>query len=144
MVMARTRPGFCDTTRRLMLMEDRLYKALVIAVGILSVGPAVSRAATVRLIANMVQGATPNALIEGSPGLFYLLAGGPNAIISVSTHGTITTLASFPDPGYILESNPGSIAANGLLYSSVANSPTVGNFVFNVFSVGTSASSEQI
>jgi hypothetical protein len=127
-----------------MLMEDRLYKALVIAVGILSAGPAVSGAATVRLIANMVQGATPNALIEGSPGLFYLLAGGPNAIISVSTHGTITTLASFPDPGYILESNPGSIAANGLLYSSVANSPTVGNFVFNVFSVGTSASSEQI
>jgi hypothetical protein len=127
-----------------MLMEDRLYKALIIAVGSLSVGPAASRAATVRLIANMVQGAAPTALVEGSLGLFYLTTAGTNGIISVNTQGTIATLASFPNPPYTIESNPGSMAANGLLYSSVANSPTTGNFVFNVFSVGASAGSGQI
>jgi hypothetical protein len=125
-------------------MTNYLRNVLLIAlvVGCVSAGPVT--AASIRVIANMVQYNQPNTLIEGSPGLFYLHAVPPEVIISVTSQGTITTLASFQSPPYTIESNPGSMAANGLLYSSVANSPTTGNFVFNVFSVGASAGSEQI
>ena len=81
-------------------------------------------------------------IIEGSSGVFYSATGATMSIFSVSTLGTETTLATFEDPPYTLGSNPGVIAANGLLYSSVSEVKGVGSG--NVFSVSPAPGSEQI
>jgi hypothetical protein len=83
----------------------------------------------------------PNAVVEGSPGVFYVAGG--NAILSVTTQGTMTILASFPSPPYTIESDPGAVAANGLLYSSVDQVQTNGGSA-SVFSVESTTGSERI
>ena len=72
-------------------------------------------------------------IAEGAPGFFYAMAGA-GEIFSVTASGRATILASFSSPPYEVGSAPGSVAANGLLYSSVSQ---IGSG--NIFSVGAAA-----
>jgi len=84
------------------------------------------------------QMAQPSGITEGSPGLFYIQAD-VLFILSVTTKGVATTLATFQDPAYGITSAPVS-AANHLVYSSVAdNSSSSGN----IFSAGPTAGSQR-
>jgi len=87
-----------------------------------------------------VQNGGANALVEGSPGLFYMASASPSTIFTVNTAGTATTLASFVN-GYVIESDPGVTAANGLFYSSFSQVTTT---YANVFSVGTTPGTEKV
>src|SRR5580700_4084439 len=57
-------------------------------------------------------------IMEGSPGVFY---SGANSVVifSVTSQGVETTLATFQDPPYIVDSSSVVAAANGLFYSAV-------------------------
>jgi uncharacterized repeat protein (TIGR03803 family) len=89
--------------------------------------------ATFRIVANMNRYDQPAGLIEGSPGVFYGIAGSAQGVtFSVTTQGSITILSSFPS-GDTLESVVMS-AANGRFYSSVAQTPGLGH-LFSVTSV---------
>jgi len=77
-------------------------------------------------------------LLEGAPGLFYL-SSAYYTVYSVDLHGTVTILASFKNPPFNIDSNPGVLAADGLLYSSVDQVTSA-----NVFSVGSTPGSEKI
>lgn len=124
-------------------MTDHFRGALLVALYILAANAARPAAgASYRVIFNMQQYSQPNTLVEGSPGVFYVHVVPPEVIISVTTQGTITTLATFANPPYTIESNPGAMAANGLLYSSVELQQTV--YSAQMFSVGSAAGSEQI
>jgi len=75
----------------------------------------------------------PNGLTEGSPGVLYTAAAseqGGGSAFSVTTQGTITTLAIWPG-GYNIESGLMVSAANGQFYSVVEYS----DYPANVFSV---------
>jgi uncharacterized repeat protein (TIGR03803 family) len=87
---------------------------------------------------------SPYALTEVAPGVFYIYTSPPEAISSVTTQGVLTPLASFTSPPYTIQSFPGVAAANGRFYSSVNHAPPNGNFVGNVFSVGSTAGSAQV
>ena len=95
--------------------------------------------ATYKAIFYMQQYSQPGPLAEGSPGVFYSYVVPPEVIISVTSQGTMTTLASFQSPPYNIESDPVT-AANGLVYSSVEQ--TINGGSGNVFSVGSTAGSE--
>jgi uncharacterized repeat protein (TIGR03803 family) len=80
-------------------------------------------------------------IIEGSPGVFY---SGSNSVVifSVTTQGSETTLATFQDPPYIVDSSSVVAAANGLFYSAVQEVKGTGSG--NIFSVSSAVGSEQI
>jgi uncharacterized repeat protein (TIGR03803 family) len=80
------------------------------------------------------QAAQPSGITEGSPGLFYIQANG-TFILSVTVSGTGTTVATFQDPPYLIESRVIS-GPNHLIYSSVTSAGPNGKGQANVFSVG--------
>lgn len=86
------------------------------------------------------QDQAPIGIAEGPPGVFFVQASS-SVILSVTTQGTTTILASFPSQ-YVVESAPGATASNGLLYSSVAQTSSSGGSA-NVFSVAPTAGSQQ-
>jgi uncharacterized repeat protein (TIGR03803 family) len=82
---------------------------------------------TFRVIYNNQGYNQPSRLIEGSPGVFYSIAGsGPSVAFSVTTQGSRTILANFP--GGVFQSLLVS-APNGRFYSSIYSGTT------SVFSV---------
>ena len=81
-----------------------------------------------------------SGIIEGSPGVFYT-GSNSDVIFSVTTGGTETTLATFPDPPYIVDSSSVVAAANGLFYSAVEEVKGTGSG--NIFSVSSATGSEQ-
>jgi len=91
-----------------------------------------------RIVAHLERYDQPSGLVEGSPGVFYGVAGShTNVAFSVTSAGVVTILASFP-AGY----NMGShliAASNGRFYSSVE----LGNQPAALFSV-TSTPGKQI
>lgn len=89
--------------------------------------------ATFRVISYMNRLSQPVGLTEGSPGVFYSVAGGgPSAAFSITVQGAKTILATFPS-GYIVDALLTS-AANNRFYSSVQPSISSAN-VFSVSSV---------
>ena len=120
-------------------MNFRIIRTLVSPVLVVALTTGLASAgATYYVVYNLTgQNASATAVAQGLPGLFYAATGG-YAVISVTTGGAATTVASFPQ-GYVMQSNPGAIAANGLLYSSVSTITSA-----NVFSVGPKAGSEKI
>jgi hypothetical protein len=76
-------------------MKNYSCIAMIAAVWMSAASAAFPAGPAYRVIFNMpAQYQQPNRVIEGSPGMFYVAAG--TAIISVTTQGTMTPLASFP------------------------------------------------
>jgi len=99
-------------------------------------------AASLSVVYNLtVQNPFANGLLEGSPGLFYSRSGN-DTIFTVTTKGTSATLVGFPTPPYGINGDPGALAANGLLYSTLVNASTSA-LSANVFSVSSTAGSEK-
>jgi uncharacterized repeat protein (TIGR03803 family) len=83
----------------------------------------------------------PLGIIEGAAGLFYF-EGSAAAMVSLTSQGSATTIILFPSQ-YTIQSAPGTTAANGLVYSSVEYVGSTGYYVGSIFSVGSTAGSEQ-
>ena len=81
----------------------------------------------------------PIGIVEGSSGVFYAQASGVE-IYSVTKAGVVSIAASFADPPYNVESAPGSVGANGRLYSSIETTENAG--AGTVFSVTPRADSQ--
>jgi uncharacterized repeat protein (TIGR03803 family) len=124
-------------------MKNRFRDAILLPLWIIAAGvPSPAAGATYRVVYYLTnQNQAAIGIIEGSPGVFYSQSGAV-VIFSVTTQGNATTLATFQDPPYGIESNPGAIAANGLLYSSVEQVINGGSG--NVFSVSSTPGSEHI
>jgi uncharacterized repeat protein (TIGR03803 family) len=120
-------------------MTNHAPNAFLLALFAVNVGAAPPPpAATYRVIVYLTsQNQGPIGIVQGSPGLFYSQNGN---IISVTTQGTVNTLATFPDPPYTVESYPVA-AANGLAYSSIDQIGSGGGSA-NVFSVNSTPGSE--
>ena len=58
--------------------------------------------ASFRIVAYLNEYNQPGGLMEGSPGVFYSLAGSPSVAFSVTTRGLQTVLAKFPT-GYLFQ-----------------------------------------
>lgn len=110
-------------------MNKLLHPAFVLVYTV-AAAAAPASSATYTVIANLNAPYTePYGLVEGSPGVFYTST--IVSIFAVNRQGTVTGLASYTDPPYIVASAPGAIAANGLFYSSIEHPLTylVGNVV---------------
>ena len=85
---------------------------------------------TFRVVYNMTGGYDqPGGVIEGSPGVFYSIAGsGPSIAFSLTSQGSQTILGTFPNPSSfqsLLASGP-----NGRFYSTIYWGP--GNYTSNI------------
>src|ERR1035441_4223815 len=119
-------------------MKNFVRAFLLLALVITGSGALPAADATYYVVYNLTsQELAANAVAQGSPGLFY--ATNYRTTISVTLQGVAATLASFPN-GYDVQSNPGAIAENGLLYSSVQVPATNTG---NVFSVGPTVGSQK-
>jgi hypothetical protein len=121
-------------------MTEHSRGVLLLALCALATGVVGSAsAATYRVVAYMTsQNSEPLGIAEASPGMFFVQASAA-LIFSLTTQGTATTVAAFPDPPNIVESAPGTTAANSLFYSSIKQ---VASSSGNVVSVSSTAGSE--
>jgi hypothetical protein len=117
------------------------YLSFFLALCLFAASASPVRSATYRVVAYMTGGTYVEiaGITEGSPGLFYTTTVQP-AIISVTSQGTLTTLATF-NPPYGLSSYAVT-APNSLLYSSVSMGGNSG--CCNLFSFDSTSGSEHI
>ena len=105
--------------------------------GIISAG----QTPTFRVVYSMTGGYDqPGGLIEGSPGVFYSIAGsGPGIVFSVTSQGVQTILASFPTASFqsLLVSGPDRRFYSSLYWGA-------GNPIYDVFSVSSAANSKRV
>jgi len=84
--------------------------------------------ATFRVIAYMDRYDQPIGIIEGSPGVFYSESG--NAVLSVTTQGSKTILANFPNNAVLL--SLAVAGSDGLFYSTIWTEKATTAEVFSV------------
>lgn len=107
-------------------------RAAVLLAAVSAASSAWAGPAAYRVVAYLDKYDQPSGLVEGSPGVFYSVAGSSiHAAFAVTSAGETTTLASFPS-GYHIGSNLVG-ASNGRFYASVelSNKPAT---VFSVAS----------
>jgi len=122
-----------------MIANTCKYLSVNLLAAAFACGSQAPAATLTRVYSMTVQNGGANSLIEGSPGLFYIASAYPYTVFTVTGGGVATTLATFANPPYTIESDPGVVAANGLLYSSVEQSSFA-----NVFSVGSTPGTEKV
>ncbi|MGA2742018.1 MAG: choice-of-anchor tandem repeat GloVer-containing protein [Bryobacteraceae bacterium] len=95
-----------------------------------SLAPAAGQA-TFRLVASMYRYQQPAGIIEGSPGVFYSVAGSePTVVFSVTTAGAMTVVGSIPT-GYGVGSQVQN-GADGRFYSEFIPHGNAAAYVFSV------------
>ncbi len=94
-----------------------------------------------RIVRYLEQYTQPGPLVEGAPGVFYSYVVPPEVIVSVTSEGATTAIATFPPSPSTIESTPVT-AANGLLYSSLEK--VTGGGSASLFSISSTAGSQRI